>query len=270
MFTSAGKWLVVVMILLLIISSTVAYIYIRKYQAANETNSNNSAIIKTATKLVKTEIDTFNITHTKVETQSPITTSQQSKQELPGWADTAARGLDLGAQYKTQLEAQTRITITLRDSLLQAKHLLNAAKQDIFFYKNKFIELQYTAGNPGDTSDRGKFAYRYTLSPVVTQYNTRNWFLGPRHFYLDIASPDTNAHFNNVQHYQVEQPEPVFSVHLAAGGKYNFATKLLSPGTRLRFDIGRVSLFGSVFYNYDQPTTPWVISAGAFYDFIKF
>lgn len=262
------NWLVVIFVLLLLGGWVTAFVMLRRAQNDEAQNKNNAAVINAATKVVKNTIDTFKRSHSVHEIQAPLTDKQKQTEQLPGWADTVAKGLELGAGYKAKLQEQTQVNFTLKDSLLRANHKLDSLKRDVFFYKNKYLQLQYTKGNPADTSDKGSFAYTYNAGLVITQFQKRNWLLGAMHSYIDVSSLDSNMRINDVKHYQYMQKEPVFGLRLQGLGSYNFRSKLFQPGFGARFDVGRFSLLGGFYFNTTNSQFNPVVNGA--YDFVRF
>jgi hypothetical protein len=230
------------------------FIYLRKYQAADEKAQSNSKVINTATKLVKQFTDT--LTHSKhrtYEAPKPISYLESKKEVLPGWADTAERSLDLGADYKNQVAELTTLTITLKDSLLRANIKLNAANKKVFYYQSEFIRLSYTPD--ADPEKAGLFGYHYNTGLIVANYNKRNWFLGPRHYFMDVSSADTNMTVEGVKHYQVEQPIALYGFKLFGVTRYSVYSKEPEFGPGVEISRGPASLRASYLYNMSPNNT---------------
>lgn len=262
------NWSLLIGFVLIVGLSIALYISIRNCNQVGDANKAQAAVVNTAAKLVKSFADTLGNYHKQYEAQNPVAANSVSTQKLPGWVDTAGKGLDAGANYKQKLLEATQVTLALKDSLLQAQVKLNSAKQQVFFYKNKYLNLSYTAGRGIDTNDHGTFAYRYNANLTVSKFYKQSWFLGSKKMIIDVAAEDSNMTVNNLKHYEVQIPDPLFSFRLQALGSYNFSTKSIVPGIGMQMNSGKYSITGGYYYRFGS-TKPFFTVGGRF-DILKF
>lgn len=140
---------------------------------------------------------------------------------------TTSQGLELKAMAK-EMDSLRRLTI---------------------YYKDKYLELAYRPADPKDTTDLGSFDYKYNADLAIDQYWKRSFFLGAGKSYLDIYSNDKRTTINGVKRLSIIQPPSTLGARLEALTSYNFHTRDLLPGAGVRFDIGKFTARGAMFYN---------------------
>jgi hypothetical protein len=184
-----------------------------------------------------------------------------------GIVDTSAKLLKIA---RTQIITITQVASSTKDSLLQAKFVINQLRQKIARYQDEFVDLSYTPDS--DVEKPGKFSFSYNNKVTVTQHWQRNKViglpLGAKRSFIDVTSNDLRTLINGVKSLSIEQKQPEFGLRLQANTAYSFGDGLFSYGPAVRFDVGRFSIQGR--YSKYPNDPKWKPSINASYDILRF
>lgn len=183
-----------------------------------------------------------------------------------GLIDSTAALLEIARKEIISVREQLSTT---EAKLLKASKKINELNQTVYYYKDKYVDISYTAST--DTTQEGTFDFTYRSRVTVTDYTQRDKILGlkigAKRSYTNITSEDPRTTINGLRSLQLERQEPFFGLKGQAVGGYNFATNTVGLGAGIRIDLGRLSLQGNYLFYPDAST--WRPSVNANYDLIR-
>lgn len=229
----------------------------------------NQRTVNQATRIINSYVDSSQRKHAVIAADENILPPNWTKNGIAisgGLVDTVAQALNIA---KNKLQQITQIATTTQAENLQAKRTIDSLKRLVYSYRDKYVQMTYRPALPGaDSADNGQFDFKYNDSLNVVQYWKKKWFLGAKKSYIDIYSNDPRTTVNGVKRLVVEQRSPVFGLRVQGVSSYSFSRKLLNVGPGVQFDIGKFSLVGTYYYDFDA--SKFRPSVGARYDFVRF
>ncbi|WP_207426008.1 hypothetical protein [Pedobacter sp. SYSU D00535] len=229
-----------------------------------------SSKIQEEAKIISRKVDAAGLEHVTIEAAGNIIPKAQANAAVSeGILDTTAMAIGI---LKKQIENLLVVNSTLKADNLRAIQRLDERQNPVYSYQDKYLNLNYTPGDPTDTADKGSFDFQYNADLTITQYWKRNKVLGlplgSKNSYIDIYSNDPRTIVNGVKKLTVQQEQPLLGLRVQGVTSYDFTSGTLRPGAEIQFDAGRASFTGA--YLYDPITDKWRPTVTGRYDLIRF
>lgn len=173
--------------------------------------------------------------------------------------DTIAKASNI---KPSQITNWQQVATTTEAKLLKAERAVDSLRRVTYFYKDQYVRLGYTPGNPADTTDRGTFDFSYNAVLSNTEYKTGGKIFGLQVFqpkiYTDIYSNDPRTTINGYRTFRVYKETTPYGLSLDAVGRYTFGNKregeakqdpTAEVGLGLKFNAGRTTFTGDSYFN---------------------
>lgn len=155
-----------------------------------------------------------------------------------------------------------QVAMTTEAKLLKAQKTVDSLRRVTYRYKDQYVDLGYTPGNPADTTDRGTFNFSYNAVLSSTEYKSGGKILGVQvfqpHIYTDIYSNDPRTTINGYKTFRINKDRPVYGLSLDLLARHKFGNKKqgedkiepsTEPGLGLKFNAGRTTFTGDTYFN---------------------
>ena len=256
-----------ILIAALIVVSVYCWRLSRELAQRDQVKQKQVAAVQAEAEIIARKVDKQGLQHATIEAARNVIPYSVVREPAvsPGILDTTAMAIGI---LKKQIQDLTVVNTTLKAENLKAQQFIAANNKPAYRFSDKWLNVTYTPGNPGDSTDKGSFDFAYNADLNITQYWKRKWFLGAKKSYIDIYSNDPRTTVNSVKKLTVEQDAPSFGLRVQAASSYNFRTGMITAGPGLQFDFKRFSIQGS--YQYSWEDEHWRPAIQTRYDLVRF
>ena len=224
-----------------LISACVAIWFLRPTTEDKTIEPTVQQLVDTEVKRVNKKIDEKGFEHAVIDeienTVNRGNISDSVKQEL----DSITKLLGIKDR---QLNHYIRYSVTLQDSLLQAKEMVSERGDTTYAYSDKWANITYVPNVSG-----GHFNFKYNAEINYTEYWKRDGFFKPKKHYVDFWISDKRATVNGMNRVKFETKKRPSTLRINTLGMYHDGFHAGADG-QIRIG-GRYWLGGGYLYDFD-------------------